>query len=445
MAKSDWLNDFGRLAIANIVSNLMVPLAGLIDTAFLGHLADLRHLTGVALATVLFNVIYWSFGFLRMGTTGLIAQAQGRGDHGEQWRVLWRGLILALGLGLTILVLQTPLQWAGFAILRAEPDVLMSGQAFYQGRIWGAPAVLINYVLLGWFLGQGQGRWVLVLAIVGNGANILLDYWMIVQLGWESFGAGLATALSQYAMLLVASLLLWQSIPWSQMWDQRRTLWNRRGLGELFRLNRDIMVRTWALLLSFGLFTNLSGVMGTEILAVNTLLLQALMLVSHFLDGIAFATETYAGQFYGQGDDGRLRTLALVGGGWSVGLGLAFAIAFITLPVPLFGLLTHHQSVLMQLQHYVFWLIPIFSLGALAFMLDGYFLGLTSGHILRNSTVIATALGFVPLALMAHWRQSPHLLWFALTCFMALRATTLGWAWFMRVSTPHLWHRDNEY
>lgn len=428
MVKSAWLREFGRLAIANIVSNLMVPLAGLIDTAFLGHLADIRHLAGVALATILFNFIYWSFGFLRMGTTGLIAQAAGRDDRTEQWRVGIRGLMVALVLGLAILLVQLPLRQAGFAILQADADVLDAGVAFYQGRIWGAPAVLMNYVLLGWFLGLGRGKQVLALAVVGNGANIALDYWMIVRLGWDSYGAGLATALSQYAMLLVGGLLLVRSVPWKQVWQQRLSVWNRRAIGALFRLNRDIMVRTWALLISFGVFTNLSGIMGTETLAVNTLLIQALMLVSYFLDGIAFAAETYAGKFYGQGDRSGLSTLATVGGGLSVGLGVGFAISFIIFPQPLFGLLTNHQTVLNQLDRYVLWLLPVFGFGAIAFMLDGYFLGLTSGTILRNSTVLATLVGFVPLAIMAYLRQSPHGLWLAMTCFMAIRALTLAWA-----------------
>ncbi|MEO0396214.1 MAG: MATE family efflux transporter [Cyanobacteria bacterium P01_A01_bin.137] len=428
MAKSAWLREFGRLAIANIVSNLMVPLAGLIDTAFLGHLADIRHLAGVALATILFNFIYWSFGFLRMGTTGLIAQAAGRDDRTEQWRVGVRGLMVALVLGLAILLVQLPLRQVGFAILRADADVLDAGVAFYQGRIWGAPAVLMNYVLLGWFLGLGRGKQVLVLAVVGNGANVLLDYWMIVRLGWDSYGAGLATALSQYAMLMVGMLLLVRSVPWEQVWQQRWSLWTRRAIGDLFRLNRDIMVRTWALLVSFGVFTNLSGIMGTETLAVNTLLIQALMLVSYFLDGIAFAAETYAGKFYGQGDRSGLSTLATVGGGLSVGLGVGFAIAFIIFPQSLFGLLTDHQTVLTQLDRYVLWLLPVFSFGAIAFMLDGYFLGLTSSTVLRNSTVLATLVGFVPLAIVAYLRQSPHGLWLAMTCFMAIRALTLAWA-----------------
>ncbi|MBE9066663.1 MATE family efflux transporter, partial [Leptolyngbya cf. ectocarpi LEGE 11479] len=340
MSRKVWLRGFGRLAIANIISNLMVPLAGLIDTAFLGHLDDIRHLAGVALTAVLFNFIYWSFGFLRMGTTGLMAQAAGRNDRSEQWRVGLRGLSVALVCGLAIVLLQHPLRLVGFAILQADADVLEAGLAFYQGRIWGAPAVLVNYVLLGWFLGLGYGRRVLVWAVIGNGANILLDYWMIVRLGWDSYGAGLATALSQYTMLLVGLVLLVRSVSWGQVWQQRWSLWSRGALKDLFRLNRDIMVRTWALLLSFGLFTNLSGGMGTEILAVNTLLLQALTLTSHFLDGIAFATETYAGKFYSQGDRSKLLALVRLGGGVSVGLGVGVAIAFVAFPQFLFALLT---------------------------------------------------------------------------------------------------------
>ncbi|MEM6251967.1 MAG: MATE family efflux transporter [Cyanobacteria bacterium P01_D01_bin.156] len=426
--KQHWQLSFGRLAIANIISNLMVPLAGLIDTAFLGHLADIHHLAGVALATVLFNCIYWSCGFLRMGTTGLMAQAAGRNNSTEQWQVGLRALLVAFVLGIVILIAQYPLRVAGFAILQADADVLDAGTAFYQGRILGAPAVLMNYGLLGWFLGLGRGRWVMALAVIGNGTNILLDYLMIVRWGWESYGAGLATALSQYTMLSVGAVLLWRMVPWKQVWQQWHSLFNRGALATLFRLNRNLMMRTWALLISFGLFTTLSGIMGTEILSVNTLLLQSLMLVSYFLDGIAFATESYAGKFYGQGQTSQLRTLVILGSGFSISLGLSIAIAFIALPDQLFGLLTDHQTILNQLHHYVFWLLPLFGFGAISFMLDGYFLGLSAGHILRNSTIFATGLGFLPLALMAYLFQQPNLLWLAMTCFMFTRALTLACA-----------------
>ena len=426
--KPSWLGDFSKLAIANITSNLMVPLAGLIDTAFLGHLADIRHLAGVALATVLFNIIYWSFSFLRMGTSGLMAQAAGRDDRAEQWRVGLRGITVALSFGLLVLILQTPIRMIGFSILQADADVLDAGVAFYQGRIWGAPAVLMNYVLLGWFIGLGYGRRVLALAVVGNGANILLDYWMIVHLGWESYGAGLATALSQYAMLLVGVTLLSRSLPWVQIWQQRLTIWSRRAVAQLLRLNRDLMVRTWALLLSFASFTSLSGVIGTNTLAVNTLMLQSLMLVTYFLDGIAFATEAYAGKFYGQGKLSDLWLLVRLGIGVSIGLGVGVAISLITFTNQLFGLLTDHQTVLTQLNQYVFWLLPLFGFGAISFMLDGYFLGLTSSITLRNSTIFATSIGFLPVALVAYARMSPNLLWLAMVGFMAIRALALAWA-----------------
>ena len=348
--KHSWLGDFGKLAIANILSNLMVPLSGLIDTAFLGHLADIRHLAGVALATVVFNIIYWSFGFLRMGTTGLIAQTAGRSDPGEQWRTAMRALAIALALGIGLLLLQTPIRQLGFLILQADSSVIAAGESFYQGRIWGAPAVLVNYVLLGWLLGRGQGRQVMVLAAVANGSNILLDYGFIVRLGWASYGAGLATALSQYAALLVGLGCLQ-----SQLWPQpswRRGLWQPAALTKVLRLNGDIMVRTWALLLSFSLFTHLSALIGTEVLAVNTLLLQALMLVSYLLDGIAFATEAYAGKFRGQGHSSALRQLALVGGTVSLAGGLGTAALFISFPIALFGLLSDHQELLVQLPQF---------------------------------------------------------------------------------------------
>ncbi|MEO1350204.1 MAG: MATE family efflux transporter, partial [Cyanobacteria bacterium J06635_15] len=197
------LPEFIRLAIANIISNLMVPLAGIVDTAFLGHLADIHHLAGVALATVIFNVIYWSFGFLRMGTTGMAAQAIGRNDETELWLIALRNSLIGLGFGLLLLLVQWPIRELGFTLLSAPAAVQQSGRAFFDGRIWGAPAVLINYVLLGWFLGRALGTRVIVLSVIGNGANVVLDYLFIVKWGWAATGAGAATAASQYLMLIV--------------------------------------------------------------------------------------------------------------------------------------------------------------------------------------------------------------------------------------------------
>lgn len=427
LALPQFIKRFGRLAIANMIANLMVPLAGIIDTAFLGHLADIRHLAGVAIATIIFNVVYWSFGFLRMGTTGLTAQAQGRGDTTTVLLVLLRNGLLALGLGLVILLLQVPIRQLGFWLLSATPDVQLAGEAFYNARVWGAPAVLLNYALLGWFLGRGQGRRVMVLSLVGNSCNILLDYWFIRHLGWASAGAGAATALSQGMMLLVGIGFVLHDYSGLTFWRLRSSIWDGHSLKAVFRLNRDILIRTFALLISFALFTNWSSAMGTEILAANTLLLQVVTLAAYFIDGIAFATESFAGQFYGAGDRTQLNTLVKLGGSLSLMLGLTFALVFALFPQALFQLITQHASVIALVTHYVWWLVPMLGFGAIAFWLDGYFLGITASQPLRMSTISATLLGFLPIGLLAYGLKSPHLLWLAMTCFMAVRAATLGW------------------
>ncbi|HEY9633306.1 MAG TPA: guanitoxin biosynthesis MATE family efflux transporter GntT [Coleofasciculaceae cyanobacterium] len=440
-------NDLGdrffRLAVVNILSNLMVPLAGLVDVAFLGHLTEIRHLAGVALATVLFNYIYWTFGFLRMGTTGTTAQAVGRGDKEEVLLTLLRNSVLALGVGLIILVLQHPLRELGFTLLSAKPDVKLAGQAYYDTLIWGAPATLLNFVLIGWFLGREQGSKVLLLSLVGNGANVVLDYLLIVRWGWESAGAGLATGASQYLMLLVGIILICQE-HWlgkvkamganagreaggasSTVGIAKRIL-ERSALKAAFMLNGDILVRTFALVSTFAVFTNLSSGLGTVVLATNTLLLQVVTLAAYFIDGVAFATESFAGIFRGKGAREQLIPLVRISGGTSLILGLIFALVFNLFPAPVFGLLTNHKEVIDPIGGYVGWLVPILGFGSVAYMLDGYFLGLTEGRILRKSTVTAAIIGFAPVAVVAWWFHSSQLLWLALSAFMVGRVVTLG-------------------
>ena len=424
MRDSFWAS-FLRLAGVNILSNLLVPLAGLLDVAFLGNLAEIRHLAGVAIATVLFNYIYWTFGFLRMGTTGTTAQAVGRGDGDEVLLTGLRGGAIALMVGLGIVLLQAPLREIGFALLSATPEVKQAGRDYYNAMIWGAPATLLNLVWMGWFLGRGKGREVLLLSAVSNGVNVVLNYWLIVRLGWASTGAGAATALSQYAMLAVALGLLSREVAWAQVQAVFPKVWNAAALKSLVLLNGNIVIRTFALITTFALFTNLSSAMGATVLAANTLLLQVVTLAAYFIDGLAFATETYAGQFHGAGEGNRLRALAKLSGGLSLALGLAIALLFALLPQPLFRLLTHHADVLEGVRQSVWWLLPLLGFGSLAYMLDGYFLGITAGNVLRTSALISSLLGFAPIAAIAWHTQSNALLWLALTCFMAARMVTL--------------------
>lgn len=422
----DFLPRFFRLASVNILSNLMVPLAGLISVAFLGHLGDIRHLAGVTLSTILFNYIYRTFGFLRMSTTGMTAQAVGREDEQGVLITGLRNGVLALGLGILILILQYPLQEIGFALLSATSDVKASGQAYYGARIWAAPATLLNFVLIGWFLGREQSGKVLVLSAVGNAANIMLDYLLIVRLGWESAGAGFATTISQYLMLLIGIIFICREVRWKEIQAVAGKLFDLSALKDALGLNRDIFIRTFAFLSTFSIFTNLSSVMGTMTLTENALLLQVVTLSIYFIDGLAFATESLAGIFCGKEDNEQLSSLVGISGGTALILGLSLALVFVLFPEPLFGLLTNHAELIDSIADYVSWLLPILGFGSIAFILDGYFLGLAEGPTIRSAALTATLLGFAPSAIAAWLFHSSHLLWLAMSLFMVARVVTLG-------------------
>ncbi|MGD1701235.1 guanitoxin biosynthesis MATE family efflux transporter GntT [Dapis sp. BLCC M229] len=419
-------NGFLRLAVVNILSNLMVPLASLVDLAFLGYLDEIRHLAGVSLATVLFNYIYWTFGFLRMSTTGTTAQARGSGNDLEVKQICLRNCLIALAIATIIIILKYPLREIGFSLLSATPEVKASGISYYQSLIWGAPATLLNFVLIGWFLGLEQGGKVLLLSVVNKGTNIILDYIFIVRWGWESSGAGSATAISQYITLVVGIICIFNLISLTEIPQLIKGIWQPQVIRETFILNRDILIRTFALISTFAVFTNLSSYINTLVLATDTLLLQVVTLAAYFIDGLAFATESLAGKSYGEGNQEQLKVLVKLSGIISVSIGLIFALIFCLFPTSLFSLLTNHTQVINNISSYVFWLIPVLGFGGMAYMLDGYFLGLTEGSLLRNSTLVASLVGFLPFAMMGWLLKSNHILWLALAMFMATRAITLG-------------------
>lgn len=419
------LRRFFRLAAINILSNLMVPLSGLLSVAFLGHLTEIRHLTGVTLSTILFNYIYRTLGFLRMGTTGMTAQAVGRDDKETVILVGLRNGLLALGMGLIILVLQYPVEQLGFAILSGAKEVESSGIDYYETRILAAPATLLNFVLIGWFLGRELSGKVLLMSIIGNSGNVIFDYLFIVRLGWESAGAGMATTISQYLMLIAGMILVARETKWQEVRSLFGKILDTNAMKAAVTLNGNIFIRTFAFLSAFAIFTNLSAAFGTNILAENALLLQVVTLAIYLIDGLAFATESLAGIFFGQKANQQLSILLKIAIATSLSTGIPLALIFIIFPNHTFGLLTNHGDIIQLIDVYVWWLLPVLGLGSLAFILDGYFLGLTSGAILRNAALIATLIGFTPIALIAWHTQSNHLLWLALTSFMFVRVITL--------------------
>ncbi|MFN6473550.1 MAG: guanitoxin biosynthesis MATE family efflux transporter GntT [Nostoc sp. SerVER01] len=438
LSQYHFLDRFFRLAIANVVSNIIVPLSGLISVAFLGHLEEIRHLAGVALATILFDYIYFLFNFLRMGTTGVTAQAVGREDREEMLRVLLRNGLVALGLGAAILMLQYPIRELWFAIVSATPEVKASGIDYFNVRIWGAPAVLLNWVIIGWLLGREMSGKVLLMSVVGNGANVAFDYLYIVRWEWASTGAGISQALSQYLMLLVGLVLASQDIQFKELQTAFQQLWDWLAFKSAFSLNGNIFVRSLANMTTWAAFGNLSAVMGTMVLAENALLLQIMLLSIFLVEGIGFATETLTGNFKGQTANDEFIPLLQVTVGSSLSVGLCIAVACILFPETVFGLLSDHTEIIEPIKVYVPWLIIVLGCQAIASTLDGYFGGLAEGKPIRNASLYGALFGFAPLAVWAWQAHSNQILWLAMSGFMVTKMVAIA------IQVPRTLQNDTE-
>ena len=414
---------FFRLAIPNILSNVTVPLVGLVDMAFLGHLSNIDYLAGVALGAVIFDYAYWTFGFLRMGTTGTTAQAVGRDDYREVCHILYRSLAVALAAAVVLLLARHLIRDVGFVMLSGSPGVEQAGTDYFNARIWGAPATLSNYVLLGWLLGRERAREALLITVAGNLANLALDYLFIVELGWAATGAGVATAISQYLMLAMGAAFVYRLGPLTPV--SGAGVFDRERLAELFRLNRDIVVRTLALMTTLALFTNFSALISTTVLAANAILIRLKMVAAYLIAGAAFAPASLAGIYYGQRDVDRLRRvlrLAMI-------TGFAFVVPVIGVmllaPATMFGIMTSHVGVITAAGRYAPWLIPVLMFGSIAYIYDGFFVGITEGKVLRNQMVVSTLVFFLPIAWVAVRRRDNHLLWAAMALFMIGRVITM--------------------
>ncbi len=415
---------FLRLTAINILANVTVPLAGLVDAAMLGHLPDIRFLAGVALGGVVFDLLYWSFGFLRMSATGLTAQAMGAGDSAAAERILQRVLLLALLSGGLILLLRGVIADLGFALLAGEPQVEAAAQTYFAARIWGAPAVLANLAFIGWFLGREEPRLVLAMTLVASLGNIALDYLFILRLDLAAQGAGLATMLSQYAMFALALAFYRRrrgAAPWSWPEILQPGQW-----ASLLRLQQDIFIRTLLIVGSFAAFTAASALFGTVVLAANNLLIRLLTLASLLIDGVAYATETLAGRLFGAGDVAALRRLLRLAFGVSLTFAALYAIPTLLVPGTILGWLTDHQPVVAAGARLAPWLVATLLIGASAYVLDGVFLALAAGRQLRNSMLISSLAVFAPIAAVAVWQHQVHILWLAMIALMLARVVTLA-------------------
>jgi MATE family multidrug resistance protein len=423
---SDLLGRFSQLAVFNVLSNLTEPLAGLIGIAFLGHLSDIHDLAGVSLATVLYNYIYDILFFLRVSTTAITAQSVGRNDTEEILLVGLRNTFIALVIGTLIFLLHYPLGKLGFAFLHASPEVESLGLSYFNARILGAPAVLLNYVIMGWFLGRAESGKVLLLTGIGNITNVVLNYVAIIQWNLGSRGAGLSQATSEYLMLLIGLLLVSFSIDWKILPKVMTKFWNWSAFKSTFIFNRDLSFQLLVYTFMGSIFFNLSAGLGTEALAINTLLLQIAYFIMFLIEGVGLATETLTGTLQGQLANDQFFPLLQISILMSLGLGVVAAGTCILLPETIFGWLTNHTEIIESLKQYVPWLLLVLSCFSIAGILEAYFAGLAKGDSLRNAALVAILLGFSPVAIWAWFAHNNHILWLALSMFMASRVVALA-------------------
>ena len=414
-----------RLSVPIMLSNLSVPLLGAVDTAVVGHLPEPHHLGAVALGSMVFNFIYWGFGFLRMGTAGLTAQAHGAGHPDEVRAAVARGLMIAGAIALVTVAAQGLIVFAVFDLVEASADVEASARVYVLTRIWGAPAALSIYVILGWFLGLQNTRATLYVQLWMNGLNIVLDVAFVVGLGWGVFGVALATVIAEFAGLALALWLMRDALrriagrlDWDRVWSRGRI---RLTLG----LNVDIFVRTVCLVFGFAYFTAEGARLGDVLLAANAVLMNFQLLMAHALDGFANAAQAMVGRAVGAADRAELRAAIRVSSFWAAVTAALFVLVYAVAGAGIVALLTGIEEVRIAAGEYLPWAAAMPALSVAAFQFDGIFLGATLGRQMRNMMIVSVAVYLVLCAvLIPLWGN--HGLWFALAAFMALRGLTLG-------------------
>ena len=413
------------LAWPLMLTNLTVPLLGLVDTAVLGHLDSPEYLGAVAVGANLFSILYWTFGFMRMGTTGLAAQAWGKRDDFGQVALLLRSVLLAVGIGLVLILFHQPLIRIGLVLMNPSPDVTGLAAEYAAIRIWSAPAVLCQYTLVGWLIGMQFPRGPMIMLIVANGLNIVLDVLFVTGLGWNSRGVAIATVIAEYGAATIGFAIVLTRLPDGQRLT--RELFGRLSdYLKILRVNRYIMVRTIALLLVLAFFTAQGARQGDTILAANAVLITFLLVISNALDGFANAAEALIGEAIGKDSRRRFRVVFRSALRWSLWGALLLTIAFVFGGRQLIALLTGIESVRVTAWEYLPWLWLLPFAAVWGFLLDGVFIGATRTRDMQN-TMLFSALGvFLPVWwLTTGWGN--HGLWFSLICLMLARALTMGW------------------
>ena len=409
-----------QLAIPSIVSNITVPLLGLVDVAIVGHLGSASYIGAIAVGGMLFNMIYWIFGFLRMGTSGMTAQAYGKRDLTEVVRTLLRAVGVGLLISLGLWILQSPILRGAFVLIDATEGVKRWASLYFNICIWGAPAVLGLYGFAGWFIGMQNSRFPMFIAITQNIVNIVASLCFVFVLGMKVEGVALGTLIAQYAGLLMAFALWLKYYKRLKAYIDWNGLWGREAMRRFFSVNSDIFFRTLCLVAVTTFFTSTGARQGDVILAVNTLLMQLFTLFSYIMDGFAYAGEALAGRFIGAKNDVGLRKCIRLLFLWGIGLSLSFTILYALGGKNFLGLLTNDTSVIEASGDYFYWVLAIPLCGFSAFLWDGIFIGATATRQMLYSMLVASGTFFIMYYLF-YQSMGNHALWMAFLWYLSLR------------------------
>ncbi len=420
-----WHRRVWRLAWPMVVSNLSVPLLGAVDTAVIGHLPEPHFLGAVAVGALIFNTLYFGCNFLRMGTTGLTAQAFGARDFDAARATLARALLIALVLALALLALQGPIGWLAFYLVEPSEAVAGEGIRYFFIRIWGAPAALANIALVGWFIGMQNTRAALVLLLTVNGINIVLDLVLVLGFGLAVAGAAWATVAADYAGLILGAAVTARLANRHGGHWRPRLVFDAPAMRRFLGINRDIFLRTLFVITAFALFTTLSARQGDVVLAANAVLLNFVVFFNFAYDGFAFAAEALTGRALGAGRRADLTRAIRACLLWCLALALLTLAVYGVAGAPIVRVLTNLEDVRAVAYDYLPWLIALPLVAVWGIFFDGVFTGVTRTADMRNTMMLAFVV-FVPCAWLLREPMGNHGLWLAMTLLYAVRGIGLG-------------------
>lgn len=415
-----------RLAIPNILSNISVPLLSSVDTALVGHLTGVYYIGAVAIGSMIFNFVYWGFGFLRMGTTGLTAQSYGINNQAENLSILIRALLVALASSIVVIALQYPIAKGSFYLVEASKEVEKHAYIYFNIRIYAAPATLSLYAIQGWFLGMQNARYPLYIILLVNVVNIICNLIFVIGLGMNSDGVALGTVLAQYVGLIFSLYLFYRSYGKLIVFFEWKKILDLTALKRFYTLNFDIFIRTLLLIFAFAFFTAKSAEMGDDILAANTILMQLWMIFAYAIDGFAFSAESLVGKFIGAKNESFTKKIIKLTFLWGMGFGVLFTLIFLIFGESVVAIFTNKPELVALSMSFIVWIIFAPLINSFCYIWDGIYIGATASGAMRNSTFVATVLIFIPTYYLTINLWGNHALWLSMTLFMIARGVTLS-------------------